>query len=180
VSSIHIFLFASVAAAAIASVYDVRSGRIPNWLSLGALLVAPVAHFIHGAVAHGLAGGLSALGWSLAGAATCALIPLVCWFAGTFGGGDVKLLAAVGALCLPRLGMTIEFYATLIGALFGLGRLAWSGSLLGTLRRSLAMLVNPLLPKARRRTFPPEAMTPLRFAPAILGATLLCSFPLPY
>jgi prepilin peptidase CpaA len=176
--SIRIFLFASVAAAAVASAYDVRSGRIPNRLSLGVLAAAPVAHFVRGAALHGLSGGVSALGWSLAGAAACAVVPLVCWFSGTFGAGDVKLLAALGALCLPRTGLTIELYATVIGALFGLGRLAWSGSLLRTLRTSASIAINPLLPKERRRALPPEAMTPLRFAPAILGATLVCCLPL--
>jgi prepilin peptidase CpaA len=171
----YFFLFASLVTAAIAAFYDLRWWRIPNWLSLGVLVAAPLAHFAWGAATRDAHAGLVALGWSAAGAAACGFVPWLCWHAGTFGGGDVKLLAAVGALCLPRLGITIEFYAMISGVLFALGHLAYDGRLLGTLARSAALVVNPLLPKARRRPVPPEAMTPMRFAPAILGGVVLCA-----
>jgi prepilin peptidase CpaA len=171
----RVFLLMSVAATAIASVYDLRSGTIPNWLSLGALAAAPFGHLVWEAATRGLHAGLSAFGWSLAGAAVCGLIPWLCWRTGSFGGGDVKLLAAMGALCLPRLGMTIEFYSMIVGTVFAMGRLAWDGTLLRTLANSAAVAFNPLLPKARRRGVPVEAMTPMRFAPAIFGASLLCT-----
>jgi prepilin peptidase CpaA len=170
-----VFLSVSIAAAAVASVYDLRSGTIPNWLSLGTLALAPVAHFTWGIATGGLGAGLSACGWSIAGAALCGAIPWLCWRTGSFGGGDVKLLAALGALCLPRVGMTIEFYAMVVGALFAMGRLAWNGALFRTLGNSLALAVNPLLPKSRRRKVPLEAMTAMRFAPAVFGAVLLCT-----
>jgi prepilin peptidase CpaA len=172
--SIRLFLFAAAAAAAVASFYDLRSGNIPNWLSLGVLAAAPLGHFIWGAATEGLHAGLVAAGWSLAGAVACGFIPFLAWRTGSFGGGDVKLLTAIGALCLPRNGLSIEFYAMVVGSIFGLGVLAWNGKLFRTLGTSAAIAVNPLLPKSRRRTLPVEAMTPIRFAPAILGATLLC------
>ena len=171
----HVFLFAAVASAAVASVYDLRSGRIPNWLSLGALVLAPVAHFAWSTATGGFDEGVAAFGWSLAGAALCGAIPWLCWRSGSFGGGDVKLLAAMGELCLPRTGMTIEFWAMIVGAVFAMGRLAFQGSLLRTLANTAALSLNPLLPKRRRRPVPPEAMTPMRFAPAVLGAAALCA-----
>jgi prepilin peptidase CpaA len=173
--SVRVFLFVAMAAAAVASVYDLRSGKIPNWLSLGALAVAPVAHFAWGAATHGFGAGLSAGGWSITGAVVCGVIPWLCWRTGSFGGGDVKLLAAIGALCLPRVGMTIEFYSMVVGSIFAMGRLAWNGALLRTLGNSLALALNPFLPKRSRRTIPAEAMTAMRFAPAVLGAVLVCA-----
>jgi prepilin peptidase CpaA len=173
--SVRVFLFLAVAAATVASVYDLRSGRIPNWLSLGVLGAAPIGHFVWGAATLGFHAGVESFGWSLAGAALCAFIPWLCWRAGSFGGGDVKLLAAMGALCLPRMGMNLEFYSLVVGALFGLGQLAWNGTLFRTLGRSVVLAINPLLPKARRREVPADSMTPMRFAPAILGASVLCT-----
>ena len=82
----------------------------------------------------------------------CGVVPWLCWRSGTFGGGDVKLLAAVGAVCLPKIGVTIEFDAMIVGALFAFARLAYDGRLPSRRWRTSAMLaVNPLLPKAKRR-----------------------------
>ena len=87
----------------------------------------------------------------------------------------MKLLAAVGAVCLPKIGVTIEFDAMIVGAVFAFGRLAWDGRLFATLGRSAMLAVNPLLPKTRRWVITTEAMTPMRFAPAIAGGVLLCA-----
>jgi prepilin peptidase CpaA len=159
----------------VAAIYDVRSWRIPNWLSLGTLAAAPVGHFIFGAATRGVHAGLVGAGWSLAGAVLCGFVPWLCWRAGTFGGGDVKLLAAVGALCLPKLGVAIEFDAMIVGAVFAFGRLAWNGRLLHTLGASALLAVNPLLPKSKRRAPSVEEMTPMRFGPAIVGGVILCA-----
>jgi prepilin peptidase CpaA len=167
-------LIAAIVVTALAALYDLRSWRIPNWLSLGTLAVAPLAHFAWNAATCGLHAGLQGAGWSLAGAAICGVVPWLCWRAGTFGGGDVKLLAAVGALCLPRIGVTVEFDAMVVGAVLAFGRLAWDGRLLRTLGTSVIVAVNPLLPKAKRRAISVEAMTPMRFAPAIAGGVLFC------
>ncbi|HEY2510730.1 MAG TPA: prepilin peptidase, partial [Polyangiaceae bacterium] len=123
--SAYLSMLPALAVSAIAAVYDLRSWRIPNWLSLGALGAAPVAHFVWGAATQGFHQGALALGWSLAGAAICAVVPFLCWRSGTFGGGDVKLLAALGALCLPKVGVTIEFDAMVVGVIFAFGRLTW-------------------------------------------------------
>jgi prepilin peptidase CpaA len=70
--------------------------------------------------------------------------------------------------------MTIEFYSMVVGSVFVMGKLAWNGALFRTLVRSLRLALNPLLPKRLRKDVPAEAMTPLTFAPAILGATVVC------
>lgn len=70
-------------------VTDVRSRRIPNWLT--------VPSFVRGLVAHTVAGGLSGLQASLGGAVTGFGILFVLFLFGGGGGGDVKMMSALGA-----------------------------------------------------------------------------------
>ena len=91
----------------IGAVLDVRFHRIPNWLTFSALAAGLAYHLIASGL-HGLyfsAGGLI-LGFAL-------LLPF--YLMGGMGAGDVKLLAAVGAL----LGPTGVFWAFLCTALVG-------------------------------------------------------------
>ncbi|HET8939499.1 MAG TPA: A24 family peptidase, partial [Polyangiales bacterium] len=89
-----------LALSAIASVTDLRSGLIPNWLTLPALVLGPCM----GAAFLGVRGAaLSALGVLIAGG-----IPLLFHRLGGMGGGDVKLFAALGGLGGARLGLEIE------------------------------------------------------------------------
>jgi prepilin peptidase CpaA len=172
--SIWVFLAIAVAVAAAASVFDLRSTKIPDWLSLGALVAAVFGHFVWGLVSGGWQDGLVELGWSVFGAMVCTALPLACWREGSFGGGDVKLLAAMGALCLPRLGMTIEFYALIVASVVGVARLAANKKLFRSVSNAIALSKNSLLPKSRRREIPSEALTPVRFAPAVLAGVIGC------
>jgi prepilin peptidase CpaA len=159
-------LFAG-ASTGVAAVIDWRTGRIPNWLSLGSLGTAVLAHLV--------LGGWSGAGWSLVGMALCALVPLVFWQVGGFGGGDVKMLAAIGAGLLPIQGIEAEFYAFIAVTLVAPIRLAWQGRLLGVLANTATLVANPFLPKARRRTLDPEVLTELRLGPALLAGVAIAS-----
>jgi prepilin peptidase CpaA len=76
-------------ALALATLTDLRSRRIPNWLVLPFLLIGiAVSVGLHGW--HGL-------GQSLAGIGLGALIYGVLFWMGGMGMGDVKLCAAIGA-----------------------------------------------------------------------------------
>lgn len=181
------FLAFATAVAVAGALFDWRSGRkategegvegeIPNSLTFGALAIAPVAHFIWGLKQGGARVGLEAAGFSVAGALVCALVPLMLWRAGAMGGGDLKLLAAVGAICRPLVGIEAEFWAFAAAAVIAPARLAWEGKLFRTLGNSLAIAVNPFLPKAKRKEISREEMTWFRFGPAIAVGTLLASF----
>lgn len=164
---------------ALAALFDLRTGQIPNWLSLGGL-------------AAGAALQLSALCWERqqAGALTlafvgtallrvvfglvvCGLVPYLLFLRAGMGGGDVKLLAALGALLGPVLGLEVQLYAFVLMALFAPLRLVYEGRLGQVLRNSLTLLANPLRAKDKRRALPEELLYTLKFAPAIFAATLL-------
>ncbi len=125
VIALTVLLAASVA-------IDVRHYRIPNWLSLGGCLVALAMHFA-------LAGvdGLLAAGGGL-------LIMLLCtlpFFAlAWLGGGDVKLIAAVGAFVTMDLALPVLFGIFGAGLITALVALARQGVLVRALKRYWAML----------------------------------------
>jgi len=163
------FLAFALVASAVAAIVDYRSGHIPNWISLGSLGLAPLAHFAWAASQFGLGPGLEAAGYSVLGAGACAIVPLFFWWKGAFGGGDVKMLAALGALCMPFIGIEAELYAFVAAMIFAPARLAWEGKLWKTLATTFALIANPFLPEEKRRKVSPEMTTWLRFGPAIFA-----------
>jgi prepilin peptidase CpaA len=170
-SPLHWFLVSAVVVAAVAAWFDWRTGHIPNWVTLGPLCIAPIAYFAVQAFAAPFRVAIEAMGVSVLGAAVSALVPLMLYRAGAIGGGDVKLLAALGAIFRPLVGIEAEFYAFLAAALIAPARLAYEGKLMRVLGNTLTLALNPFRPKERRRQITPEMMTSIRFGPAIfLGA----------
>jgi prepilin peptidase CpaA len=166
---------------AIAAYTDLRTGLIPNKLILAGLSLALPLHVaVHVLVLRAPAEPestvyLRALGYYLAGLVGCGIGPLVLFRYNAMGGGDVKLLAMVGAFVGPTMGIEIQLYAFVIMALYAGARLAYRGQLLRLLGNSALLAVNPFRAKERRRAVPAELMTSLRFAPAVFAAALLLS-----
>jgi prepilin peptidase CpaA len=166
----HIFGFA-IAVTAIGAWYDWRTGKIPNWLTLGALPVAIVVN-----AAYALGSGtpreaLTAGAVSVLGAVACAIVPLMLYRLDAIGGGDVKLLAALGAILGPMFGIEAELYSFVAVGLIVPARLAYEGKLTAVLRNTLSIVINPFLPKTKRRKIPVEMLTSVRFGPGILAGT---------
>jgi prepilin peptidase CpaA len=91
----------------VAGVCDFRSRRIPNWLTVTAALLG----FAANAVTTQLAGlGIAALGLGLA---MSVYLPL--YLLRAMGAGDVKLMAAVGAIVGPSNWLCIFIAAALVG-----------------------------------------------------------------
>lgn len=137
------YAWATLALTAVSALFDWRVGRIPNVLTLGIIPVAAGAHAW--TAAHGRA--WEAAGFSLLGAVVCALGPALLWRAGWVGGGDVKLLAGMGAVGGPTLGVEAAFLAFFCAMSFLVIRLSWRGTLFRTLGSSLAVIASPLVPK---------------------------------
>jgi len=65
---------------------------------------------------------------SLLGAAFCTLVfGVFCWWGRGFGGGDVKLMAALGALAGFIPALTIAMCVTLVGGIMAIARIAFFG-----------------------------------------------------
>ncbi|HQY60502.1 MAG: prepilin peptidase [Myxococcales bacterium] len=172
------FLIAAVIVSGIAAVYDMKSGQIPNWVTLPALFLAPIAHFV-AASAQGIASDEAAFegGFSVAGACVTAVVPLVLYRQNAIGGGDLKLLAALGALCHPSLGLELEMYAFMAALVIAPARLAYDGKLFRTLKNTIYLMFNPVLPKEKRKAVEPEAMTWFRLGPCIfIGVAVTTAF----
>jgi prepilin peptidase CpaA len=106
---------------AMATVVDIHSRRIPNWLVLPFLAA--------GVIVNTARYGVKGLGQSMGGMALAAAVAgVLCWLRG-MGMGDLKLCAAVGGWIGPgQLG--IALVATgLAGGVLGLVWAAWHGSL---------------------------------------------------
>jgi prepilin peptidase CpaA len=119
----------------IAAITDLRRGLIPNWLTLPPLLLAPPAL----ALVH----GPGALAASLLGALLCGIVPLLLFLRGGMGGGDVKLLAAAGAIAGPGVGLELQLSAYLAAMLHALCMLSWRGQLLSSVAAAPRALREP-------------------------------------
>jgi prepilin peptidase CpaA len=165
------FMITATVVAAIGAWTDWRTGHIPNWLTVGALIAGVAGHFARGFHFGGWALGASEAGFSLGGAFFCVLVPAFMYWKGGIGGGDVKLFAALGALCQPLGGIEAETYAFVAAALIAPARLAREGILLRTMKNSVAILFNPIRKKDQRKEIPPEMMSWFRLGPAIFVGT---------
>jgi prepilin peptidase CpaA len=125
---------------AIAAVIDWRSRRIPNWLNL--LLLAA------GLVQSWQAGGSVSLSMSLLGAVVGFFLLLPAFALGAMGGGDVKLLTAIGAWTGPVGVVGVLVIATVIGGVVAVAQAAQSGKLAALLKNSAVLSLN--LVHARR------------------------------
>jgi prepilin peptidase CpaA len=102
----------------IAAVTDILHSRVPNWLTLPVSVLALGLHF-HDAGTAGLL--FSAAGWLTGFALLIGLYAL-----GGTGAGDVKLLAAVGALSGTSRVFSIFLYVALFGGVYALGIVVYS------------------------------------------------------
>lgn len=100
-------IVATVVLCALASGWDLRTHRIPNVLTMGAMVA--------GILAHAASGGLSGLVSSLAGLGVGLILFFPFFALGGLGAGDVKLLGAIGAW----LGAGRVFWAALYSSIAG-------------------------------------------------------------
>ncbi len=108
----------------VASWTDMRSRRIPNWLTVGGMIAA-----------------LAVRGWmgpgpmvsGVLGVTLAAVLALPFFAAGALGGGDAKLLMAVGAFMGPADLARASLVIAIVGGLVALVEAGRRGALLPTL-----------------------------------------------
>lgn len=125
------FLVSASLIAAIAAVNDVRKARIPNWLTYGGLAAALVAR-----AATGWQGLLS----GLAGSAIAGGVFFLLFMVGGMGGGDMKLMAAMGAWVGTAESVPVLFTSAIAGGILALFYMLFSRRVVVTLRNSVALI----------------------------------------
>jgi len=159
----------------LAAFFDGRRGAIPRWVSLPFLVLAPLLHALALAGKHGpygLPGPVWGALLSLLGAALCASVPYLLFRFGWVGGGDVKVLASLGALLGPHDALPAEFYALLLAALFAPTRLAYQGRLFSTIGAAALSIVGPLVASRRPRKAPGALFETVRLSPFVFLGTV--------
>ena len=106
---------------ATAIVTDLRSSRIPNWLTISAMVFGLAGH----AWQHGLQGLLFSLFGLFVGLGLFLLLHL----SGSIGASDVKLMAVVGAMVGPEEAFLSALLAITVGGLYALGAMIYQFSL---------------------------------------------------
>jgi len=108
---------------------DVRSLRIPNWLTFPALLGAIVLGAVHG--------GLAGAGNALLGAATALAVGFVPFALRWLGAGDVKAGMVLGALWGAQTFLGVFWWMLVVGGLLAVAFVAAQGGLFDLLARWL-------------------------------------------
>lgn len=116
----------------LASIEDVRSLRIPNWVTLPGMAVG-LSYF-------GLTKGYEGFLFSLSGALTGGALLTIPYLSGGIGAGDVKLMGAVGSVLGAKAVFGILMLSFLFGGAFALLLLASQGLLTGACKRYGSLL----------------------------------------
>jgi prepilin peptidase CpaA len=178
VTSHQWLLLTAVAACAVGALIDLRTGRIPNWLTLGLLAVAPL---VHGAAclvrSHAPVAAVEAALGAVASAVVSALLPSLLWRSGGLGLGDVKLFAAIGATCGTFTGLYAQTYAYAVAMAYAIVLVSRRGKLASTLRNVQRLLTRSSPARTAEDASARHAgFTEVRFGPAILAGMCIAAW----
>lgn len=154
-----------------AVISDVRSARIPNALTYGAIIMGIALNTVLGG-AHGAAMALE----GMAAGAGLLLLPFIL---GGMGGGDVKLMAAVGAMMGPLFALVTFLVGAIVGGLVAVARLfvvpGERVAAASRLRSDISLLYLGIMPNPdpERRGFPYAVC----IAAGAAGAAILPAIP---
>ncbi len=153
-----------IAVALVCAATDLWKKRVYNAVTYPAIVL--------GVVVQVASYGLPGLWSSLAGFAIGFFPAFLLLVLGGMGGGDVKLMGAIGAIAGGVAATEALLLGVLFGAFLGFGQLAWHGVLLRSLARQARMLIGLIIPSLKPQgPVPPELKHELRFGVALaLGA----------
>lgn len=158
-------LIALVVLLALAVAWDLRTRRIPNWLTVGACGVALGLRAVQ---------GVEPLGFGVLGLVLGLALSLPLVLTGGLGGGDAKLLAAVGAFLGPGRLIIALLAMALVGGVLTIAVATRRGVMYETLRhtwRLTGQLVGLGLESEPRRTLGTAGALTIPYAvPIAIGA----------
>jgi prepilin peptidase CpaA len=100
-----------------AAIDDIRTSKIHNWITYPAVLVGLIGHCFGGVDLHGRELGFSG---ALIGLLVGFGPMFIAWRAGGVGGGDAKLMGAIGALGGWQFALASLFYGLVVAGLMAL------------------------------------------------------------
>lgn len=155
-----------------AAIIDLRKRIIPNELTYSALIGGPVLQLA-------LMSWRTQLGLSIlllhaaAGLVLCGLVPWLLFRWQVLGGGDFKLLTALGGVLGPSLGLQLQFYAFLCGSVFAVALFAYRGEVRSSARRCWSLLRRVPWRWTRVDQAVSGPLTDFAFGPPIFVASVL-------
>jgi prepilin peptidase CpaA len=169
---------------AVATATDLKWHRIYNWTTYPGILAALGMNALGARLLRGgLLGeatlrhlGCVGLGESALGFLICGGVMLVCYVLLQVGGGDVKLIAMLGAFLGVEQGVTAMLWTFVLGACLGLIVLVWRVGplrLVASVGRHLLWMLRlgrfqPLTPEERAALQPPLFLAPSALAAAVI------------
>ncbi len=111
--------------------YEIKSSRIPNWLTVSGMAVGLILGYLQGMPAF-----WSSLGGLLIGFGFL----FIFYVFGGLGGGDVKLMGAAGALMGAKLIQPALFYTALVGVCLAVMMCIWRKDFWGRLGQGVRRL----------------------------------------
>ena len=159
----------TLALTCLAAVWDWRSRKIPNWLT--------VAGAVGGITLHGALNGWSGLGFAFAGLglALALLLPLV--YLRALGAGDWKLMGAVGSFLGWRLFLVVLFGSIMVAGVMAFVQMVRADRVSETLRNLWTLIkgfVSFGLVKNPNISLDNPGLLKLPFGVAVAAATIAC------
>lgn len=169
--SLELILLAVLVTAAMT---DLRSFKIPNWLTMPAMVA--------GLLSHALINGFPGVLFSLKGLGLGLALFLILYLMGGMGAGDVKLLAAVGSYIGPEGVLSAGIMAMLLGGLYAIAMMISYWGVRGSLTQMLAILKTcALMPRSYGTLASVKTQPQLRYALVIgLGTVVSQRLEVPF
>ena len=175
-----------------AAVTDAARHRIYNWTTYSGIIVglalAALGWVWEAAAPQSAEAWRPLIGWlnlsdAIGGFLVCGLLMVVCFVVFPIGGGDVKLLAMVGALAGLEKGLEVLLWAFIIGGCAGLAVLIWKVGAIVLMGRAVQMVVGvvTLGTVLRPPTEEREALKlPIFLGPCVALALVAAFVPIPW
>ncbi|UCD84719.1 MAG: prepilin peptidase [Deltaproteobacteria bacterium] len=146
------------------AITDLAYKKIYNFITIPAMVL--------GLLGNACFGGWDGLQLSLIGLLVGGGVFFLIFIFGGIGGGDVKLMAAIGALMGYPFIVGAVFYSVLVGGLMAIILMIWRNALWSSVKNISLSLYTAFVPGLERVPLNPENSLPVPYGMAIVLGTL--------